>query len=564
MARKPAQNLNLFLLKEDIQSFEDALREPDAWATDSAFQKVSAMRAVPPDAIALYARKSAPKKSKWIRFLETGLAPGEVSLFQQFGSQAAGGLLLLKTTVPPCGDAAGQPVTRYFAVTYGFGRSFLKDSCWESRFGLRIALNKAEGRPFRQAHVRTHQGQTVQKAMSVSRLSGLQAFGFDSEQDMVEKLTAKLPKDDQLGVQLSGADSVAIACKLEYDDLVAKVKALYGIWNSDAWKTKFPEVLSIQPVKDKDTRSDLNDQLIADLTASSERIHLSPTEFVNYDENFAGFLWTGDAAEPTVELLISELHARLGDNPWSLEWLKSQSVQAVNVDGQLLGGPWTAFDCLVAEVEVNNRLYVLTGSEWFEFDKDYVSTLNTFINSIPSSNLMATHPREPGEGEDAYNKRIGGLNDTGLLMGHMKMVPHTRTAAGGTSTIEVCDFAKPDVLLEQGKPTRHCLIHIKNSNEGAELGHLFNQGLVSADLILRDSVFRATAKEKLPDGFAALIGDNPTGAEFAVVYAVMTESPNPLSQVFTLFSKVVLRRAAEDLRVRGIQVFLDKITEAPN
>jgi uncharacterized protein (TIGR04141 family) len=128
----------------------------------------------------------------------------------------------------------------------------------------------------------------------------------------------------------------------------------------------------------------------------------------------------------------------------------------------------------------------------------------------------------------------------------------------------VCDFAKPNVQLEQGKPARHCLIHVKNSNEGAELGHLFNQGLVSADLILRDATFRAAAREKLPDGFGAVISDNPTGAQFAVVYAVMTDSPNPLSQVFTLFSKVVLRRAVEDLRVRGIQVFLDKITEAPN
>lgn len=50
---------------------------------------------------------------------------------------------------------------------------------------------------------------------------------------------------------------------------------------------------------------------------------------------------------------------------------------------------------------------------------------------------------------------------------------------GGYSSIEVCD-----VLSKNGE-----LIHVKRHNGSATLSHLFNQGLVSGELIREDRSF---------------------------------------------------------------------------
>jgi uncharacterized protein (TIGR04141 family) len=186
-------------------------------------------------------------------------------------------------------------------------------------------------------------------------------------------------------------------------------------------------------------------------------------------------------------------------------------------------------------------MYVLNNGKWYKVATDFAEEVLNYFENIPESEIELPDYDHQGEGE--YNEALPDAVAGSFCMDR-KLIRH----GGGHSTIEFCD------LITQEKR----LVHIKRYGGSAQFSHLFNQGVVSAELFAQDEDFRRKLNEKLPTPMrlrnAAL---RPEAAEYEIVYAIISKSDDPLEIPF--FSKVGLRNARRRLQGYGYKVTKKKI-----
>ena len=122
--------------------------------------------------------------------------------------------------------------------------------------------------------------------------------------------------------------------------------------------------------------------------------------------------------------------------------------------------------------------------------------------------------------------------------------------SGRHGQVEFCDLYSADRKL----------IHVKRYSGSSTMSHLFNQGVVSAQLLHGERVFRVAVNEKLPESHQ--LGDPAaqiTPSDFEVAYAVIAKPGKELTLPF--FSRLTLRNAVQVLRGLGFGVTL---TSVPN
>lgn len=149
--------------------------------------------------------------------------------------------------------------------------------------------------------------------------------------------------------------------------------------------------------------------------------------------------------------------------------------------------------------------------------------------------------------ENSYNERVARIN--GLTLMDAKNIPY----GGGHSKIEFCD------LFDYNSSR---LYHVKKYGGSSVLSHLFNQGLVSAQLMLSDENFRKSVNNILPasEQFSP-VEQKPEAQKYEVIFSVISESSNKLNIPF--FSKVALKNVKRSLELYGIgKVRLIKIQKS--
>jgi uncharacterized protein (TIGR04141 family) len=192
-------------------------------------------------------------------------------------------------------------------------------------------------------------------------------------------------------------------------------------------------------------------------------------------------------------------------------------------------------------MDFGGKSYLLTNKKWYAVNKDFVDEINKEISTVKASKLVLQKYNHANENE--YNKDIcKSLN--GFFLDADEVI-----YGGGKSSIEVCDVFTLD----------RDLIHVKKYENGASLSHLFNQGFVSSQLIVSDSVFRKKVRDKLTDAkFKTLIpSKRPDASTFNIVFAVVKKKPKDGKFKLPLFSKITFRRCKRSLEAYGYNVYLN-------
>jgi uncharacterized protein (TIGR04141 family) len=232
----------------------------------------------------------------------------------------------------------------------------------------------------------------------------------------------------------------------------------------------------------------------------------------------------------------------------SYDYLRAARIHAVDGNGGDVH-EWSAWKCLVGEVSIDEKTYILDEGDFYEVRDDYMAELNIAIKAIPLAkiNLPSSTPIEE---EGDYNCRAA-RNDTNLLLLDKKTVKvNTKTTA-----IEICD------LLTSSRQ----LVHVKRHLGSSDLSHLFAQGVVSACLLQESPEFRKKTIEKIDQmteqsTFAFIKADSFITSEFEVVYAIAERwAGRTFDQALPFFSKINLREAIQNLHGRGFRVSLHQI-----
>lgn len=211
-----AQRLTIFLLR-DISDLDDALGEDVAATVDiRELTQTSGLTG------RFYSKKSFSKKPGWATYLDPAVDGGVHGL----RSSSASGLLLLQVDV------------HTYALTFGYGRSFLNQAKVERRFGLKVALNLIDERQIRSLDTKKFDEMVVSTNTQTSRTTELPTFGVDILRDILRAVTGVAPEGTGYK-SLSGADALVLGVDTPVTDLAELLRDLHTHYTATKYQASF-------------------------------------------------------------------------------------------------------------------------------------------------------------------------------------------------------------------------------------------------------------------------------------------------------------------------------------
>ncbi len=503
------------ILLKDVNDYDDAIQ--DAHSLRS--------QVFPRNNAKLFWKLTPDQTPTWIR----SMFPSESQLRNDIHSNTASGVLIVRTSA------------RFFAVTFGYGRALLHDQFIESRFGLRVVLNMVDPDSLRSIDTKSLDGALSHTKEQLPALSSLSSFGIDVEKDFIRAVTGVSTNSD-FGKTISGVDVFSSTIQANIETISVKLDEIYRVSQLDGYKQQFGFIDNISEVS-KSEQVRLNDVLVAKIQADDvERIWLAPPEIVDWS-NHGGFSFTPQGTVYEDIGLRTYLSERIPDlDTLTAQQLIDHKLHHRNDNNDYDKERWSIFRCLYAEIEEADSRFILSDGKWFQVNKDYVRSIESYLQSnlddwtgtdFPEyeTALMAEKDSEQRKGETRYNAESVDAMDMSLM--DRKMIPH---GAGG-SKIEVCDMYKNDVF-----------VHIKRYTASSGLSHLFNQGKVSTELLRNDTDFRQKVINRMSvENYANNLSTvRPDMQAVQIVFAVVSASRGELKLPF--FSQVALRNAVYFLK----------------
>lgn len=520
----PTQRLTIFLLR-DITDLSDALTDDVAKTLDvSELTQRSGLTG------RFYAKQSFSRKPGWASFLDPVIDGG----LQGLQSSSASGLLLL------------QVDSHTFALTFGYGRSFLDQARIERRFGLKVALNLIDERQIRSLDTKKFDEMVVSTNTQTSRTTELPTFGVDILRDIVRAVTGKAPESSGYK-SLSGADALVLGIDKPVTDLPALLRDLYSHYTATKYQAAFGWVDHLSEVKDPGLVNALDEQLVTRLKASdTSATHMAMPENLDW-EDVEHFLIVPTRRKTYAELDLDEYLAQKATDAANLtiSLLKGRKVSVKFLRTADPDTRWSVYQCLVSEQRLNGVLYALIEGRWFAIADSLVKQVDEAIAAIPPASV--TLPAGlPGETEGDYNARAAAASADLTLLDKKLVSPD-----GSTTRIEFCDLLSTDGSL----------VHVKRKSRSSTLSHLFAQGHVSAaalvDGTLRDQVrsaIQTAAGTADPSGWLQFVPPSTLSLErdkVTVTYAVIADSKATGVEWLPFFSRLTLMQTVRDLNRLG-------------
>lgn len=518
--RNRKRDITFYLLKPEIREFNQAIASLDE------LSQYNFSSGVPYEA-KLYVKPPFQNPPWWVAFLTQGVP----QLGDLFNANSAACLLL---------RAAG----RIFAITFGYGRNLLALDAFEREFGLRVALNIIDPDTLRSVDARTFEELTVMTRSQTSRAASLENFRISQAQDILKAITG-IPRDPAFGSRVTGADAAKITFIPNLFSLGEKCEQLFQAYRSDNYKERFGFIDQLRVLRDPSKIEALNEEIIRRLrTRELGNLHFAPPEVVDL-EDIEGFMYGGLNDEGASDLDIDR-YFNLMDNPNSISIpeLKRRKVGALYAGSAEPHYRWNLFDCVTAEVQIESKLFVLSGGMWYEVEADFSGRIARDVESRLGDNNLLPEARL-GEDEQTYNNRASYERSIYLLD------RRTVTPPGGRTPIEFCDLMTADRRL----------VHIKRRSRSSTLSHLFSQGVVSAETFFRDSGYRRALAAKLQEGdlsdAATLIpADRPSPSDWEIIFGIIGGQSSEWPRSLPFFSQLNFKIQAERLENLGYKVSL--------
>jgi uncharacterized protein (TIGR04141 family) len=335
MAREKSIQLKILLLKQEIESFEAALKEPNALDTHALNTELSFEGTI-------YIKRPTTRFASWIDFLQQGTTD----------------------KVNPCQTATAASVlfietgNRKFALTFGYGRNLLHADCYERGFGLRVVLNTVDPSSVRSLDIKTFEDLTLATRRQASRASNLGTFGLDIRKDLLNAVIGK-PKDENFAKQIAGSDSLTISLPIEFNKLGDKCQELLNAYASADYKENFGFIDYFKAIRDKSEIRHLEETFINDInTDQLQSMHLAPPEPIDW-ENVSGFTYSlRKNAQVYSDLDIDEMLNEIDGSEAGLtiDKLKRKYISVRYRESEASINKWSIYSCIVYETDIDNRL----------------------------------------------------------------------------------------------------------------------------------------------------------------------------------------------------------------
>lgn len=513
-----SRSFSIYLLKE---SFD----QTNALVADHELDDEVAATGLP-DGASLFVLDSEPRPPWW---------RGYFSIQKNLSQVSKGALVFL-----PVG-------ARSFALSFGHVAHNLRDTSYEYDFGLRVTLNSLDPKKLKSTDT-LDPGAAKRQRTQLPIESELTLFDFDRDSTILRSLTGKV-KDEhkELFKHATGASNLRISTDTSSNELVAMCEKLLELYEDESFKTSFPDIQNIVPVKDPVVLEALNANLLAALHTKNADLNLTVPEIVNYSDNvFVAFSGAGVSLVYD-DVYIGRYYDYLESRDFALadvdvDDLSHHALVLTDEDGSARDRfsimKSLVFDTTLAAA--GGATFHLCEGQWYRIDNDYIDRLTTYLDPLWIENDL---PPYAHASEGDYNEAAGLAAGLGSL-------DKKSIAPVGQTQVEPCDLiaVRDGVLV---------FYHVKVSTLSAQLSHLFNQGINAIELLRLDEEatarLAALASEVLGAGTGVeamtLLANGKCHIRFAIV---TRKDPLHRSLNLPLFSRISLMRTLKALHIRGI------------
>jgi uncharacterized protein (TIGR04141 family) len=518
MAEK-TRTFSIYLLKIGFDG-SNCLNEDHSLRSDLA---ASAL----PEGGALFVLDSPPSQPWWRAYFQVG---------ENLEQKSKGAIVVLPVQ------------NRHFALCFGHVQHNLVDESYVYDFGLKVTLNAVDPGKLKSTDT-LEPGSSRRRRTQLPNEAELTLFDFDSDNAVLKSLTGKVKSEyEDYFKHPTGSSNLRIGTKKNPAEIAALCEQLFILYESDAYQATFPEIRSIEPLRDPAVLSVLNLALLESLKSSSSNVLLSVPEFIDYtigvSFTFSG-LGQGMIYDDIFIDRYYEYIAESGKNAEDLalsDLYKHKLLVVGENDDQKKS--FSIFKSVVFETALagSSALYHLNDGIWYKVESSLVSRLKAYLDPCC---VVADLPTYAHANEEAYNIHVSTLGD------HFVCLDRKNISPPGQKQIEPCDL-----LDLRGGVAK--LIHVKISTQSASLSHLFNQGLASVELLRDDP----TASDRMYSLIlnvssateAAQFKGRFDSGDIAVQYAIVThKDPANLSDNLPLFSRLSLARTLKTLNRMDIK-----------
>lgn len=517
------------MLKENIESAEQAIDNN---------KKISYHQVTLNSGIGhLYFKSNQPNSPKWLS-LFTSVIDNNLD---ELKNSSASAVFIIKSK------------NRFFALTFGYGKSLLQNDCYEENFGLRIALNTIDAEKLRSIDCEHLDRITRQERSQTNIETALPNFGIDIEQDLIKAVTGKPNNETLLGKRLYGKDILKINISFSLEKIMPFLEKLENLYQRETYKENFGWIDNLKEVRDISLVNELNDQLVQKFKGNDNlnNILLVIPDIVDWS-NINGFTYEPSIKSKVFMDIDYESYKSFLDNKAidiTINTFKKESIYINLEESSVNIKKWSVYKCIYCESTLNKKNYVLNNGKWYQIDHDFNEKLNKDLSNIPQANLnLPTYELKDNFKEKNYNEDVCKLNKNFFLM-DKELIVH----GGQNSKVEFCDiYSSIDKRL----------IHVKYDRGSSNLNHLFSQGYISAELLLFDEEFRKKVYRKLNDLYdlndLENFSQNPNANEYEVIFAIASTKKTRSTEL-PLFSKISLRNIYKKLTKFGIRTKLEFI-----
>jgi uncharacterized protein (TIGR04141 family) len=374
----------------------------------------------------------------------------------------------------------------------------------------------------------------------------------------LKSLTGKVLDDyKSLFSNVTGSSSVAIKSDVQVNRLVSLCSMLLALYEKEDYRTTFPELENVVPIRDSETIDRLNDKLVDGMREKSQNLYLTVPDIIDYRQigYFANFSGAGASLQyPDVFIdkyyeYLESHHHRVQDV--DLIQLTAHRLKLTDGDGKVQKS-YSLFKCLIFDTTLDDgtQTFHLTDGQWYKVQNSYIARLKAAIDPLCFDINLPCYDHKD---EDHYNASVAAEDSTYLCLHKSSIAP------SGQTMIEPCDLYS----VEDDTAVLH---HIKRSTVSTQLSHLFNQGINSIEMIKGEAACLNRLKEAIAERATQIPHEpllEPLDKErFSVVFGIVTHKDRKRkSENLPLFSRVSLMRIAKRLRMYGVDCRLGFIED---
>ena len=481
-----------FYLAKEGKTFHSVINEDKLRAESDTF-KIREFE-VDGTAVKFYCEQTTttnPENPPWIDFINEKIAIEEDKVHFDTFSKRPSGLLLVNIN------------DRILAATFGIrGRVLLKIGSFIPDFGIKLAMNMCGNKELRQTKSSTHALITQYIDRQLSKPSDAFDFGLN-ETEFLQYISAHLESDKK--VTLQGKDNLTIKVvgenKLSWDKLLGYCKTFIEEYDSKKYKSLFPNYPNFQNVTDE--QAEELDSVLIDKFKNEEyeRIHLAIPEFISDDQfSFTYSNYPKKNNNIFSHLDISQLKKEevLNFNNLSIDKLKKTTVYAYSHEEDKILGykKWGLYSCIVAEIELDGKYFILSGGIWRKVDDDFYTAVTKFIDNVLQESpvpdiyqdIDISDNNKKQNREEVFNKKYCELNENAFLFDQAKL-----KIGEGRKDKEFCD------ILECQNGTLVNIIHVKKYGGSSSINYLFSQARIYCEFFLSDETFLSEIRTYIDD-----------------------------------------------------------------